>query len=285
MPELPEVHTIVEDLKNKIIGYEIKKVHISDRYKTIPEDKNEIISILEGSRITEVKRLAKNIIIKLNSDYFLRFHLAMTGRILIKKDEPKDKWVHMILHLSNKEDEKKLFFSDMRMFGKIELLPEEDLSDIKQKYGPDPYTEEITPDKFLKLIKSRNTNIKNLLLNQEVIAGLGNIYVTEALYLSGIQPKTKSKQFNIEMAGKLLQSIKKVISEGIRHRGSTLPDKMYVDTAGRSGEYQKHFKIYMREKCLKCGSEVQNIKIGGRSSYFCPTCQVFYEETPQDTLF
>jgi len=264
MPELPEVHTITEDLKDEIIGYKIYKA-AGDKYMRL---------LLTGNTITNVSRLAKNILIKLSSGPTLRIHLAMTGRIFIKnEEEPQDKWTRLILYLVNREKKKKLIFSDMRMFGKIELLQEKDLNKLKNKYGADIFEEEITPQQFLELIKSKNSNIKTVLLDQKIVSGLGNIYVTDALFLSGIHPETKTKHINLKLAGKLLENIKKVLKEGIKHRGATLPDKMYVDPLGNPGNYQNFFKIYMREKCPVCNSKVQNVKIGGRSSFFCPACQ------------
>jgi len=251
MPELPEIHTIVNDLKEKIIGYKINK-----------------------DTITDVSRLAKNILIHLESGRVFRIHLAMTGRILIREaDAPTDKWAVQTLYLNKGNKRKKLVYADMRKFGKLELLDKTGLNNIKLKYGPDIYLENITPKEFLNIIKSKNTIIKTLLLDQKKISGLGNIYATEALFLAGIHPQTKTKNFNIEMATKLLNGAKKVIKEGIKYRGSTLPDKMYVDTEGNPGNYQKHFKVYMRKKCYKCQTSIENIKIGGRSSFFCPTCQ------------
>jgi formamidopyrimidine-DNA glycosylase len=147
------------------------------------------------------------------------------------------------------------------------------LQKLTEKYGLDPLEKSVTPEKFLKAVKSKRTNIKNVLMDQKIMSGIGNIYATDALFLAGINPLLPTQNMSLEMAEKMLSSVRDVLTEGIKNRGSTLPDKMYVDIFGKTGNQQNHFKVYLKTKCTNCGSSIKFIKINGRGSYFCPTCQ------------
>lgn len=274
MPELPEVHTITQDLLENIVGYTIRKCDITKNYIALPNNDFFINSIL-GKKIINVERISKNILVHLENNSIIHFHLAMTGQILLKEStEISNKnWVKVILEIDKGTDTKFLFFSDMRMFGKIAIINEKDRNILLQKYGLEPIHEEITVDNFMKSIMSKRTPIKNALLDQKLVSGLGNIYATEALYLSGINPEMSTKNLTKPQATKLLEACKTVLLEGIEHRGSTLSDKKYVDIFGREGSHQNHFKIYSKSVCPICNTKVLNKKINGRSSYFCPVCQ------------
>jgi formamidopyrimidine-DNA glycosylase len=273
MPELPEVHTIVTDLNRYISGYKILSVVINSSYKTIPNNPVFKKAVMEKS-ITEVTRIAKNIILKLSSGNYILIHLAMTGRVLLRKPADKpDGWVCVVLKLERDDDTKELRFTDVRKFGKMGVIGEKAFQGLVNKYGPEPLNVNLTPKQFLEIIKSKKTNIKNVLLDQNLISGLGNIYTTDALFLSGINPQTQTSKITLNMANKLLGSAKLVLQEGIKNRGSTLPDKAYVDIFGKEGSQQKYFKIYMKEKCPKCNLGVKFIKINGRGTYFCENCQ------------
>jgi formamidopyrimidine-DNA glycosylase len=279
MPELPEVHTISQDLKKNIIGYEIKSIKISPDYK-IPETEKIKLAKLGGKKISDVGRIAKNIVIKLSENDFLIFHLAMSGRILLRSSkEEKDNWTKIVFEISKNEETKYLKFCDMRQFGKIKVMDRQSLKDMKNKYGLDVLDKNTTTEKFLKAIKSKNTNIKNALMDQKIISGVGNIYATDALFLAGINPKTRTKNLNLQNGQHLLNSLHQVLKEGIKNRGATLPDEMYVDIFGKPGNQQNHFKIYGKKICPKCGSPVSFEKINGRGTYFCPVCQPLIENT------
>ena len=264
MPEFPEVYTITNDLKKNIIGFEVKKVTLDPKY-SLPNLKNK--------KIKDVKQIAKNIVLELDSDEFLVFHLAMTGRILLRKDKNiNDKWVKISVEISKKDITYYLKFADMREFGKVRLLDKSGLKELTQKYGPTPL-DELTPKKFLDILKSKNTNIKSALLDQKLISGVGNIYAIDALFLSKIDPKLSTKLLTLKKALKLLENLKLVLKEGIKNRGATLPDGMYVDVFGKPGSQQKHFKIYMKDKCPICESKIEYFKLNGRGTYWCPKCQ------------
>ena len=265
MPEFPEVHTITNDLKKYITGFKINKIILNPKY-TLPNLKNKTIK--------NVKQVAKNIVLELDSEQFLVLHLAMTGRILLRKDRNiNDKWVKITLEISKNNKTYYLKFSDMREFGKVQLLDKKQFKELTQKYGPTPLDDSLTSKEFLRIIRSKNTNIKNILLDQRLISGIGNIYATDALFLAKIDPKTKTKNINLEMTEKLLKNLRLILEEAIKNRGSTLPDGMYVDIFGKPGLYQKWFKIYMKHKCPECGGKVEYFKLNGRGTYWCPHCQ------------
>lgn len=272
MPELPEVHTITNDLKKNIIGAQIIDIKIDPNYKVMP-DNNSFVERVKGQKITGVSRIAKNILIELENTGVLHFHLAMTGRILLRDKKTPDNWTRVVFLLKTDNSSQILKFSDMRMFGKVGFFADLAGSNLAKKYGPDLISATPNPDSFAKAIKSKKSSIKNVLLDQSVIAGLGNIYATEALFLAGINPSRLSNTLSQDELQKLLTASLTVLNEGITHRGSTLPDKMYVDIFGNPGSYQDHFKIYLKDKCPRCGSNVLNTKINGRSTYHCPNCQ------------
>jgi formamidopyrimidine-DNA glycosylase len=273
MPELPEVHTITQDLKENVIDFEIKNIQISKDYR-IPKDVATKLKVLIGEKIVNSDRIAKNISLKLSNDMFLVFHLAMTGRILLRQQKDiKDKWIKVVFKIAKNGETKYLKFCDMRQFGKIQVLNGKEILGLKEKYGLSILDKDVTPEKFLKSLKSKRTNIKNALLDQKIVAGLGNIYATDALFLAGINPKTSTQDVNLEMGKKLLKSSNQILKEGIKNRGSTLPDKMYVDIFGKSGNQQNFFKIYGKKTCPNCKGKVDFEKINGRGTYFCPTCQ------------
>lgn len=273
MPELPEVYTISQDLKKNILGYKVTGIQINRDYK-IPNDVKIKLKNLIGKEIQDSDRIAKNIVLKISDNEFLVFHLAMTGRILLReyKDE-KDNWVKVVFEITKNDKTYFLKFCDMRQFGKIRVVDKTSLDQYSNKYGLDVISQKISAQNFLKSLSSKKTSLKNALMDQKIISGMGNIYATDALFLSNLNPKTSTQNISLEDAEKLLKFSKEILNEGIKNRGSTLPDKMYVDIFGKSGSQQDHFKIYGKKVCQTCGSKVEFEKINGRGTYFCPTCQ------------
>lgn len=279
MPELPEVHTIVTDLNKNISGYKISDILINSSYKTLP---NNIVfkKVVAGKKVLEVKRIAKNIVIKISDGNYVLIHLAMTGRVLLRNPSDKpDGWTKVSLKIAKDGDTKELRFTDTRMFGKVAVVGEKIIQGLLGKYGPEPLNDQLTPEKFHEIIKSKKTNIKNVLLDQHLVSGLGNIYATDALFISGIHPQTNTAKITQNMAKKLLDSAKLLLKEGITNRGATLPDKSYVDIFGKEGNQQKYFRVYMKEKCPQCNNQVSFIKLNGRGTYYCQNCQPL-EPTP-----
>ena len=279
MPELPEVHTISQDLKNNVVGFEIKKIHITNNYR-IPQDQKKKLLKLKGKKIKDSHRIAKNIVLEISENEFLVFHLAMTGRILLRQNKDEnDKWVKIVFEISKNNKTMYLKFCDMRQFGKVRIINKEELKLLKNKYGIDVLREEISPEDFLKLLKSKKSTIKNVLLDQKIISGLGNIYATDTLFLSEVNPKTLTQDLTLKQSDEILKNSRLILREGIKHRGSTLEDKMYVDIFGKSGNQQNYFKIYGKNSCPVCNSKTSFEKINGRGTYYCPTCQPLKTET------
>lgn len=279
MPELPEVHTISSDLNKHILGYKITQVKVVGTYQTLPAN-SLFITKASNQTITNVKRVAKNIVITLENNMYIVFHLAMTGQILLKDTvEKMPSWTRVVIFLENEGQKRMLYFTDMRMFGKAMILRQEDLEKLKNKYGPEPL-DKITPQQFLSALKKRKTNIKGALLDQSLVSGLGNIYATDALFLAKVHPETPTTKLTLTQADKLLKTSRVVLNEGIKNRGSTLSDKMYVDIFGKEGSHQHHFKIYGKTKCPLCDEDVEFKKVAGRGTYFCPRCQLKDDQTP-----
>lgn len=273
MPELPEVHTIALDLKKNLQGWLVNGIEVESGYKVNPDNRT-FAKTLIGSTFDKIGRVGKNIVIKLSNGNFLTFHLAMTGRILLRSEKtPKEEHQKVQLSLSKENEEVSLRFCDMRMFGKVGVSNPHEMRKLKEKYGPDVVTEEISAEDFAKRLKKKNTSIKNALLEQSIVAGLGNIYATDALWMAKIHPETKTPQLNLKQVESLLKSAKEIVTEGILHRGSTLPDEAYVDIFGKPGSHQNYFRIYGKSSCPDCKAKVEYKKINGRGTYFCPSCQ------------
>lgn len=273
MPELPEVQTITSDLKKHLEGYTIETIQVESGYNTIPS--NELfLKEITGQKIATIYRIAKNIVLELESGDAMMFHLAMTGQLLLS--DPKTRklpWERVTFVLTKKDKKLGLKFRDMRTFGKAVLVNKDQIQKVYDKYGPEPLNEKLTAQEFLDNLKGKRTTVKNALLDQAIVSGLGNIYATDALFMSKIHPETPTKNITLGQAEKLLKAAKEILLESIEHRGSTLGDKMYVDAYGKMGSHQNYFRVYGKEKCSVCDTKVEVIKINGRGTYFCPTCQ------------
>lgn len=272
MPELPEVHTITHDLKKFVRGNVISFVEIRSGYKVLPGNK-KFVDAVAGNKISGIRRIAKNIVMELEEGNAVLVHLAMTGRLLLRQPGFRDdKWERVVFGLAG-EKEYELRFCDMRTFGKIELLDAEGLQMLEKKYGPEPLNENLSASDFYNALISKNTNIKNALLDQKIISGMGNIYANDALWMAKIHPETRTADLTESMAERLLDSSREILTEAIKNRGSTLGDRMYIDLLGREGSHQEHFRIYSREVCPECGFTVEFMKLNGRGTFFCPGCQ------------
>jgi len=271
MPELPEVQTVVDTLYPLIKDKTIVEVTVREESLVATPDVEQFKEILTGTKIIDVTRRGKYIIIELDNGYYLVSHLRMTGRFIqtTTNDELSD-YDYILFSFS---DEQELRLGSKRKFTRTYLV--EDLAEAGSltDLGPEPLEDEFTLAKFKEMIAPRRGRIKPLLLNQKFLAGLGNIYVDESLFISRIHPLRTADTLTDEELEKLHQAIRQVLSEGIEHRGTTKSD--YVDASGEAGSYQDQLRIYDREgeECNNCDAEINRIKVGGRSSYFCPHCQ------------
>ncbi|MCL5004519.1 MAG: bifunctional DNA-formamidopyrimidine glycosylase/DNA-(apurinic or apyrimidinic site) lyase [Patescibacteria group bacterium] len=293
MPELPEVETIVNDLRKKIVGRKITGVwfDIPKLRGKFPEKQ------IKGLKIVDVKRRGKNILIYLDSKILL-IHQKMTGHLLYGKwkitkvsirqsadksfkvvslikgalEEKVNNYIHFILYLDN---DWQVGLSDLRKFAKILFGGKdeiENLADLKN-LGPEPLDANFKFVKFVKLIKTQKRKIKQVLMDQNVIAGIGNIYSDEILWQAKIHPFRKANELRVNELKNLYIAMKEILIKAVKLRGTSVSD--FRDAFGKSGGYAKIRKVYRRENesCPRCGSMIKRIKIGGRSAHYCSQCQ------------
>jgi formamidopyrimidine-DNA glycosylase len=264
MPELPEVETIVLSLRPCAAGKTIVAARLNRTDVLIPADL-DLSARLRNQTIATIDRRGKRIVFALTDGNRFFIHLGMTGRLTLHPPaDPLLPHTHLVLTLGNIE----LRFRDPRRFGGIWWLGRNSTDDL----GPEPLT--LAAGQLKRRLAATRRAIKSALLDQQLIAGLGNIYVDEALHTAGIHPLTPADTLTDPQVRKLNQSIKKTLRKAIRHRGSTLRD--YVDSAGGKGAFQNLHKVYAREgqPCRTCGkAQIQRIIVGGRSTHFCGKCQ------------
>jgi formamidopyrimidine-DNA glycosylase len=264
MPELPEVETIVRELRTKII-HEIYSEFIPIWPGSFIEDEN--LTLL-GSQIKEITRKGKYILFRLNDGYFIT-HLRMTGQLIVKDSLPDDQQ-HLRLIFKFKSG-KYLLYYDLRKFGRIYHTI--DSKKILQNTGIDALSEELDIKRFAEIMKNKSTLIKPFLLNQKYIAGFGNIYIDESLFRAKIHPKTKLSELSPLMIKKLFSESRNVLLEAINRMGSTISN--YKTTGGGFGSNQNFFQVYQRNgsPCLVCNTTIEKTFVGGRGTHFCPKCQ------------
>jgi len=262
MPELPEVETVRLDVLPFVRGRTVKNIEVIDHRVIRGISEKQFRKKIIGQKIVDVERRAKYLLFKLKSGKYMTVHLAMTGRLLFSPDD----YVKVIFNLSGN---KALYFSDARLFGKIRFYDHYP----PLKLGPDPLTKDFTVEFLRKILKSRKTKIKNLLLEQKLIGGIGNIYAIESLFRSGIHPQRLANSLTDVEIKKLHKEIRKVLLEALGYRGTS--DSWFVDARGKKGGFQLRLKVYGRkdEPCFKCKSKVKRIVMGQRGTYFCPKCQ------------
>jgi len=279
MPELPEVQTVVDDLKDKVVGRKIISVWVGAPGLVKRGTVKELKKGLVGRKILNVGRRAKNILFYLSGKGVLLIHLKMTGHFLLKKSagqgiaEDKDfeesEYIRFALCLDNG---KILALSDLRKFANIIFFDrEEEAEDYLKLFGPDAL--EINTEDFTRLIRSRKSRIKPLLMDQSAIAGIGNIYSDEILYRAKIHPLERADKLTDAEIKKIYSAMRTILSEAIKKRGTSVSD--FRDIAGREGRYEEKLSVYGREglPCLAKDGRIVRIKIAGRSAYFCPAEQ------------
>lgn len=273
MPELPEVETVIRTLEHYVINKTIENIDIF--YSKIirsPLDTKEFKLLLEGQTIRSLSRKGKYLLFYMNT-HTLVSHLRMEGKYIYSSEQQKkyDKHTHIVF---NFKDGSSLQYRDVRKFGTMDVMPigkELEFNALK-KLGQEPIDDEFNIEQFKKQIKSRTAPIKQLLLNQEIVSGLGNIYVDDSLALSKIHPLRpgnllKNKEINL-----LVKTMKEVLLKAIEKGGSSI--KSFESIYGR-GSMQDHLIVYGRtgKPCYICGTPIEKIKVGGRGTHFCPNCQ------------
>lgn len=290
MPELPEVETIRRDLE-VLIGHKISYLKILNP-KTAQPSAAFLKKHLLDQKIEAVNRVGKLLIFSLSNKYFLLIHLKMTGQLIYRLEKQNIYGGHSLNgqsaelaiggDLPNKhtrvffefDDGAKLFFNDLRKFGYVKLVQKSELDKIVSAgYGPEPLTKEFTLDNFSSIFSNHRVNLKALLLNQKLVAGLGNIYVDESLFQAGLKPDRLTSSLKREEITLLFKAINDIIRRAIKYRGTTFSD--YQDASGQAGNFSRHLKVYGRGKqpCLKCGQSISKIKLAGRGTHYCQYCQ------------
>ncbi len=287
MPELPEVETVRIGLAKLLPGREIADVDF-DWPKSFPNAPADVKNFLVSTKVTVVKRRAKVLLIELSSKYSLVVHLKMTGQLVFKSSterfgagHPNDSLVGKLPDKSTRvtltfNDGSKLFFNDQRKFGWMRLIPTAEVVnlDFFKKVGPEPlaadFTWQIMRD---RLLRRRNTNIKAALLDQTVIAGVGNIYADEALWGAKLHPSTLVRDISPAKFHKLYDELVHVLKLSIEKGGSS--DRNYVNAEGKKGSYISFARVFRREgqACPRCGRTIEKIRVAGRGTHICPHCQ------------
>jgi formamidopyrimidine-DNA glycosylase len=285
MPELPEVETIVRDLRPQLTGRRVRSIAFSadrtvlGRIVRYPKDPLALAKRLRGRRIESVQRRGKYIVLPLDlarpdrAEERLIVHLGMTGHLRVTKPEaPLVKHTHLRLRL---DDGRELRFDDARQFGRILLgsEPELILAGVLPRLGPEPLAQELTADDFARLVHRRRRPIKSALLDQTFLAGVGNIYADEACFVAGVRPSRRTDRLTLRERRALYTAIHQVLQKSISARGSSVIN--YVDGFGVPGANQENLLVYGRadQACVRCGTPLRAIRLAGRTTVYCRRCQ------------
>lgn len=270
MPELPEVETLARQFRKQIQGAVLSKISVIHPV-VIKNTERQLAQNLENKKLKIVKRRGKYLGFEFENEATLWVHLGMTGQLVWRKTEsPLDQHTHLSCTFKDLSD--RLIFRDIRKFGKVFLaIPNEVLPKGFSALGTEPFKLE-KPD-FIRIFRERQGKIKALLLNQTLLAGIGNIYADECLHRAGIDPRKRGRKVTKEQYGSLCQSVYDVLAKAIENGGSSIDD--YIDTYGAKGSFQKYHLVYAREgkPCFKCGMAIRRVIISGRSTFFCSNCQ------------
>lgn len=287
MPELPEVETVRIGLSRLLPGKVITDVEY-DWQKSFPNSKSDVSKFLIGAEILNIKRRAKVLLIELSSKYSLIIHLKMTGQLVFRSSgvsfgagHPNGSLVGGLPDKSTRvtftfSDDTRLYFNDQRKFGWVRLLPTAEVPniDFMKRVGPEPLAADFSPQLFReRLAKRQNSSIKAALLDQSVIAGIGNIYADESLWGAQIHPSKLVKNLSSSKMNTLFDQICEILELAIKKGGST--DRNYVDAEGKRGSYLKFARVFRQEgkPCQRCGTTIIKTRVAGRGTHFCPKCQ------------
>ncbi len=290
MPELPEVETVRRGLQELIVSRVVKNTTVYESPKSFPNDTAATEQFLYGARVLAVRRRAKVLLIDLSTEYTLVVHLKMTGQLVFRASgvafgagHPNDSLIGELPDRSTRvsitfTDGSHLYFNDQRKFGWIKLFPTLEVPniDFMKKVGPEPLEDSFAAEEFIPRVRKRNgTTIKAAILDQTVLAGVGNIYADESLWSTKLHPATRVRDVSDAQLTELLANIKAVMNLSITHGGST--DKNYVDARGKRGSYLTFANVFRRDG-LPCPRHpdvlIEKTRVAGRGTHICPVCQV-----------
>lgn len=273
MPELPEVETIRGTLERLVLQKQIKDVSIYwPNIIKYPDDTQKFQILLRDETIEKIARRGKFLLFYL-TDYVLVSHLRMEGKYrVVPAEEKRDKHTHVIFHLTDGTD---LRYRDVRKFGTMHVFPIGEELKVKplNQLAPDPFEDAFTIDYLQQKLAKTTRRIKAVLLDQTVVAGLGNIYVDEVLFLAKIHPETRAHTLSREQVATIWKYAREVLAEAVKRGGTTI--RSYVDGEGEMGMFQQELFAYGQEgnPCQHCQTEIEKIKVAGRGTHICPTCQ------------
>jgi formamidopyrimidine-DNA glycosylase len=273
VPELPEAETIVRGLRPAVIGRQIRRVEVIHG-DVLREPARRFATAVRGRTIRGVRRRGKNVLVDLDGDRLIAVNLGMTGRLVPvgPADRHAGEWTHPAVRFRFAGGSA-LVFDDTRRFGTVECLTTAAWEARSARMGPEPLEKDFGARAFHAALAGSKTPVRSWLLDQRRIAGVGNIYANEALHLAGIHPMRQARAIDRAHAAALRRSIRRVLNRAIRAGGTTIRD--YRTAEGDAGRYARRLLVYGREgsPCARCGSEIRRVVFGGRSAFFCPTCQ------------
>jgi formamidopyrimidine-DNA glycosylase len=277
MPELPEVEIAARSLAPQVVGRWITSVERLDWERMVEtHGAADFRALIAGRAILAAGRRAKWLLLDLDAGWTLALHLRMSGNLTVHgPEEVARPHVHLVLAL---DDGRRIFFDDERKFGRVRLLDPAGLADLDAAHGPEPLAATFTAAELARILAGRRTKIKPLLLDQRMIAGIGNIYASEALWLARIHPLAPANTISPAGAVALHAALRTVLEQAIAHEGSSL--RNYRNGYGRRGQNQEHFLVYDRagQPCQHCQAPLERIVLGQRSTFYCPVCQELPDE-------
>ena len=285
MPELPEVETIRRDLEHAVLGKKITDVEILTP-RLVKGVITSFRSALQGNQFTEVSRRGKLLFFSISGgDKTLLVHLKMTGQLVCqipggiivgghpsaKIEDLPNKYTHVCFEF---EDYSRLFFNDVRTFGYLKMVDEDEKRDVLKRFGLEPLTSDFTWENFSQLMAGRRGVLKAILLNQQILAGIGNIYADEICFRAKLKPDRKADTLTKQEVKRLFNACQNIMSQAVEKRGTTFSN--FVDASGRKGGYYPYLKVYNHsgENCARCkNGTIHKMRLAGRGTHYCTSCQ------------
>ncbi|CAN5281110.1 bifunctional DNA-formamidopyrimidine glycosylase/DNA-(apurinic or apyrimidinic site) lyase [soil metagenome] len=278
--ELPEVEVMRRDLEKEIVGKRVKEVDVRPHRNAMRvirrhARRREFADRLAGQKVTKVERKGKYVLMHLDGGDVLVVHFGMSGQFIRgTKRQALQQHTHVVIEFLQAGN---LRYFDPRTFGEMFVTTADDLGNVKEldHIAIDPLEDTFTWQQFSYELGRRAAKLKTLLMDQRFVSGLGNIYSDEVLFAAGLRHDRMSDSLSSQEVRRLYRSMREVVQDAMRFRGTTLGDEAYVDLFGKAGEFQNELKVYGRkgQACRRCRTPIDSVKVGGRTSYFCPQCQ------------